>query len=97
MSRPLNNPDMTVDDPYDDYDKNVGDFVYARDMKYLVKSEDEPSVLLYYEETVLKTGPVWVEAEWVITDQGGNWRTAFGYLGTHDAPKAWAPLPKSKE
>lgn len=93
-SKPYND---AVVDFYDDYDVNVGDFVYARDMKHAITDDEEAAdVMLYYQETTLKTGPVWVQGWWRLApgETKGKWWTPFGNLGK---PTAWAPLPKNKD
>lgn len=89
MSRPTKDLD---DDPYDDPDINIGDFVYSREMKHALKEDDSPPVSLFFQETAVNTGPVWTEGFWDSARQ--KWWTAFGYMGE---PIAWAPLPKTKD
>lgn len=87
--------DTITDDAFDEPDtNNVGDFVLARRMKDIgtYKADDAPPVSLYFQETTLKTGPVWTEGFWDGDKE--QWWTAFGFLGT---PIAWAPVPKTPE
>lgn len=93
MARPDN---TRANDPYDDPDINIGDFVYARPMNRALIGVDTPELLLYFEETNLKTGPAWVQGWYKDADGDlpGMWWTVFGNLGV---PTAWAPLPKSKD